>query len=73
MTISFFANRHFVSSFLTTAANAIQQLIFSSTLLIQPLNTVSLHAFGTEGPISSGCGALSPDGAHGINKAGFIA
>ncbi|CAD6880364.1 hypothetical protein [Methylomonas albis] len=69
MTKSFFASRHFVSSFLTTAANAIQQLIFISTLLIQPLNTVSLHALeGTEGPSSSGFDALSPNAAPGINS-----
>ncbi len=74
MTISFFASRHFVCGVITTAANSIEQLIFSSTLLTQPLNTVSLHALeGTEGPTRSGLDALSPDGAHRINKAGFIA
>lgn len=77
MTISFFASRHFVSSLLTTAANSIEQLIFSSTLLTLPLNTASLNALeGTEpgeGPTSSGLDELGPNGAAGINRAGLIA
>lgn len=77
MTISFFASRHVVSSFLTKAANSIGQLIFSSTLLTQPLNTVSLNAFeGTEpveGPTNSGFGPLSPNRAPRINRTGLIA
>jgi len=73
MTISFFASRHFVSGVITTAANSIEQLIFSSTLLTQSLNTVSLHALGTEGPTRSGFDALSPNGKPGINRTGLIA
>lgn len=77
MTKSFFASRHFVSGVITTAAKSIQQLIFSSTLLTQPLNTVSLNAFeGTEpveGPTNSGFGPLSPNRAPRINRTGLIA
>lgn len=74
MTKSFFASRHFVYGFLTTAESAIEQLIFSSSLLTQPLNTVSLHALeGTEGPTNSGFGPLSPNRAPRINRTGLIA
>ncbi|WP_458137070.1 hypothetical protein [Methylomonas sp. YC3] len=77
MTISFFASRHFVSGFLTKAAKSIQQLIFSSTLLTQPLNTVRLNALeGTlpvEGPTRSRFDALSPNWAPRINRTGLIA